>query len=87
MITASEDIIVVIDEIGKMECFSPLFRDTVLQVLYSKHPVLGSIPLRGGPFIEEIKKCKDVLLIWVSEKNKDSLVNQIVERMTGLISL
>ena len=87
MIPVSEDMIVVIDEIGKMECFSPLFRDTVLQVLYSKHPVLGSIPLRGGPFIGEIKKRKDVLLIWVSEKNKDSLVNQIVERMTGLISL
>ena len=87
MIPASEDIIVVIDEIGKMECFSPLFRDTVLQVLDSKHPVLGSIPLRGGPFIEEIKKRKDVLLVWVSENNRDSLVNQIVDRMTGLISI
>ena len=87
MIPANEDMIVVIDEIGKMECFSPLFRDTVLQVLDSKHPILGSIPLRDGPFIEEIKKRKDVLLIRVSENNRDSLVNQIGDRMTGLISL
>jgi len=79
MIPASEDVIVVIDEIGKMECFSPLFRDTVLQVLDSKHPVLGSIPLRGGPFIEEIKKRKDVLLIRVSEKNRDGLVNEFMK--------
>lgn len=76
MIAASEDITVVIDEIGKMECFSSLFQDTVLKALDSKNPVLGSIPLRGGYFIEEIKKRKDILLVGVSEKNRDTLANE-----------
>jgi len=48
------------------------------KVLDSKHPVLGSIPLRGGAFTEEIKKRKDVLLVWVSEKNRDGLANEFM---------
>jgi nucleoside-triphosphatase THEP1 len=76
IIPACEDTIVVIDEIGKMECFSSLFRDTVLKVLDSKNPVLGSISLRGGSFIEKIRKRKDILLVGVSEKNRDGLANE-----------
>ena len=49
MHTNDKNVIVVIDEIGKMECFSPLFRDTVMAILNSKNPVLGSIPGLGGP--------------------------------------
>ena len=37
----SPDILVVIDEIGKMECLSPAFRRAVLDVLDSVNPVLG----------------------------------------------
>ena len=54
MIPANEEMMVIIDEIGKMECFSPLFRETVIRILDSKHSVIGSIPLRGGLFIERI---------------------------------
>ena len=78
MIPACEDMTVVIDEIGKMECFSSLFRETVLEVLGSKNPVLGSLPLRGGAFIENIRKRKDILLVRVSEKNRDELVNEFL---------
>jgi len=74
----NENMIVVIDEIGKMECFSPLFRDTVTRVLNSKNPVLGSIPLSGGPLIEQIKQRDDILLIEVSKDNRDSLVKNFV---------
>jgi len=66
--------LVVIDEIGKMECLSPLFRETVVRILDSIHPVVGSVPLKGGPFIQQIKERKDVLLIKVSENNRDELV-------------
>lgn len=67
--------IVVIDEIGKMECLSRLFRKTLLDVLDSEHPVIGSIALKGDPFIRKIKERTDVELIRVSEKNRDTLIN------------
>jgi nucleoside-triphosphatase len=74
MIPGSEDAMVVIDEIGKMECFSPLFKNTLVQTLDSKNPVLGSISLRGNQFIQRIKERKDVRLVQVSEMNRDMLV-------------
>ena len=78
MHTNNKNVIVVIDEIGKMECFSPLFRDTVMGILNSKNPVLGSIPLTGGPFIVGIKQRGDIQLIKVSKDNRDYLVEKFV---------
>jgi nucleoside-triphosphatase THEP1 len=70
-----EDQMVVIDEIGKMECSSTLFKETLVRVLESKNPILGSIALKGGQFIEKVKKRKDVHLIRVTEKNRDIYVD------------
>jgi len=75
--------IVIIDEIGKMECFSPLFRKTLSEVLDSKNRVLGSIALKGGGFIQEIKGRRDVQLVMVSEKNRDSLVEELLGKIQG----
>ena len=66
---------VVIDEIGKMECFSSLFKKTVLDVLNMPNVVIGTISLRGDHFIKEIKGRSDVLVVEISEKNRDELPN------------
>ena len=71
---ASRGEMVVIDEIGKMECVSTLFRVALVEVLNSENRVLGSISLRGDAFIRNIQERKDVHLIRVSEKNRDALV-------------
>jgi len=75
---------VVIDEIGKMECLSPFFREALPKVLDSENLVIGSIAQKDNAFIEKIKEREDVLLVTVSEKNRDSLVlfllGQIPER-------
>ena len=68
-------VIVVIDEIGKMECLSSLFRASLITVLDSENPVIGSIALKGGPFIEKVKGRKDISLIEVTQKNRDELVH------------
>lgn len=69
--------IVIIDEIGKMECLSPLFRQTLMTILDSEHSVIGSIAQKGDRFIQKIKERDDVALIHVSEKNRDSLANAL----------
>jgi len=66
---------VVVDEIGKMECFSSLFRKTVLDALDMPNVVIGTISLRGDQFIKEIKSRSDVLVVEVSEKTRDELPN------------
>ena len=75
MVPAKADEIVVIDEIGKMECFSFLFRQTLVKVLDSDNSIIGSIALKGDKFIQKVKERTDVLLVHVTEKNRDELVN------------
>ena len=76
VIPANDQVVVVVDEIGKMECFSALFRQTLIRVLDSANTLIGSIALKGDAFIETIKKRPDTLLISVSDKNRDYLADE-----------
>jgi nucleoside-triphosphatase THEP1 len=84
MVPARSDQIVIIDEIGKMECLSVLFRETLVRTLDSPNTVIGSIALQGTPFIEALKKRADVLLVNVDEKNRDSLVPFLLGQIPSL---
>jgi nucleoside-triphosphatase len=75
MLPNQSDTIIVIDEIGKMECFSSLFRQTLMNILDSENPVIGTIAQKSDRFIQKIKERDDILLIHISEKNRDELVN------------
>ena len=74
-----EDPVVVIDEVGKMECLSTMFRKALLRALDSEDRLLGTIAAKGNAFIEGIKKRKDVTLIRVTEKNRDMLVQKALD--------
>ena len=76
--------LIIIDEIGKMECFSELFKDLVRQVLDSDKVVLATIALKGGGFIERIKKRDDVQLVELVESRREVLVEEIVREIEGL---
>ena len=69
--------LVVIDEIGKMECFSQKFKEAVMRALDSPIPVLGTIALKGGGFIEDVKSRPDVTVIQVTEKNRNALPDEL----------
>jgi nucleoside-triphosphatase THEP1 len=81
MIGHEPDQIIVIDEIGKMECFSDLFRETLVQALDGPNTVIGSIALKGSPFIEGIKRRPDVDVVLVSDENRDLLAAVIIDRI------
>jgi nucleoside-triphosphatase len=78
MIPDRKHMLVVIDEIGKMECFSELFKKTLVNLLDSNHRVLGSIAMKGDRFIRQIKARSDVLLVTVTITNRDNLESMFV---------
>jgi nucleoside-triphosphatase len=84
IVPASENLVIVVDEIGKMECFSRMFRQTLTKALDSVNPVIGSIALKGDAFISAIKKQPDTRLIKVSERNRDTLPEEIAGLLTNL---
>ncbi|WP_242394435.1 nucleoside-triphosphatase [Anaeromyxobacter oryzisoli] len=73
--------LVVIDEIGKMECLSPTFVRAARRALTGPVPVLGSVALVGGGFIPEAKRLPGVEVIPLSRDNRDSLPTTIAERL------
>ena len=71
--------LIVIDEIGKMELFSNLFRDLINNVMDADKQVLASIALKGNGFIQAIKRRPDIRLIEVTKGNREHLPNEIIE--------
>ncbi len=70
--------VVVIDEIGKMELFSPAFKDAVLEALDSKKRVLGTIMFTSHPWADDIKRHPDFALITVTRANRQQVLARIV---------
>lgn len=70
--------IVVIDEIGKMELCSELFKLSVIKVLESDKMVLATIKEVEDPFVEKIKAMPNTRVLNITEKNRDGLTDKIL---------
>ena len=71
--------LVMIDEIGKMECFSKLFITLVSRLLESKPLFIATVAMKGGGLITEIKKRNDIQLFEVNRKNQDMIIGRILK--------
>ncbi|UCD28205.1 MAG: NTPase [Planctomycetota bacterium] len=76
--------IIIIDEIGKMECFSHPFITAVLQLLDKSIPVVATIAVKGGGFISEVKDRDDVEIWQVNKVNRDELPRQLAQAVSLL---
>ncbi len=65
--------LIVIDEIGKMECKSREFLRLIDEVLDSRKSVLATIARKGDGLIDDIKKRSDVHLVEITVKNRDTV--------------
>ncbi|OGP69746.1 MAG: hypothetical protein A2169_10000 [Deltaproteobacteria bacterium RBG_13_47_9] len=74
--------LIIIDEIGKMECLSDKFKKILIDILDSEKWVIGTIALKGSGLIAEIKEREDVKLFEISQSNRDSLLSEILEEVT-----
>jgi nucleoside-triphosphatase len=75
---AQQCTLVVVDEIGKMELFSPRFREVVTQVMASGKKVLGTIMLNPNPFADAIKRQPNVNLITVTRENYEKALAELL---------
>ena len=74
--------LIVIDEIGTMECFSEKFVAAVRRLLESDKSVLGTVAQKGAGLISEVKSYPGVRLIALTHDNRDEMVAEIVHTLS-----
>lgn len=79
--------IIILDEIGKMECFSNVFKQSAINALDASNLVIGTITLGGDDFIAGIKNREDIEIIEVTMGNRDSLPDLILRKISGLLDV
>jgi nucleoside-triphosphatase len=73
--------LIVIDEIGKMECASDCFRSAVAKALDAPVNVLATLGISNLPFLQAVRERADVELLTLTERNRDSLVAELCTRL------
>lgn len=73
----------VIDEIGRMECFSDAFVELVRGLLRSGVPLVATVSQRAGGFVAEVRDHPRAELVSVTRRNRDRLPGRILEWIAG----
>ncbi len=77
--------ILVLDGIGKMECFSEVFKGAVTKALNSSNIVIGTIALGGDDFIMDVRSREDVEIHEVTQNNRKLLAEFILSSISDLM--
>jgi nucleoside-triphosphatase len=77
--------LIVIDEIGKMECASGRFRRAVEDALDAPVNVLATLGIGHLPFFQAVRERPDVELLALTERNRDALVEELCARLRKLM--
>lgn len=76
------DELVIVDEVGKMECLSREFRQAIRKIVEGPYKVLGTIAKKGNSFIEKLKKHPGLMIIEVTRENRDELPVRLNELLS-----
>jgi len=74
--------LIVIDEIGKMECFSEKFVAVTRRLFASDKSVLATVARKGSGLISEIKNYPGTQLFKLTRENRDKTVAEILQLLS-----
>ncbi|RMG68459.1 MAG: AAA family ATPase [Calditrichaeota bacterium] len=66
-----------VDEIGKMESYSALFRQWIEELLELANPLVATISLAAHPWIEKIRTRADVELLTIQPRHWQPVLHQV----------
>lgn len=72
--------VLVADEIGRMQLYSRLFRQTILEAVRTGHPLLGTIMLGRNPYADRIRSHRNVQLLTLTAENRTEILNVLRAR-------
>jgi nucleoside-triphosphatase len=74
----------VIDEIGKMECFSERFVTTVRRLFASDRSALATVAQKGTGLISEVKNHPAAKLFNLTRQNRDETIAEVLQILSYL---
>jgi nucleoside-triphosphatase len=74
----------IIDEIGKMECFSKKFVTAVRRLFVSDKSLLATVAQKGSGLISEVKSYPDTKLFNLTAQNRDKTITEILQILIEL---
>ena len=74
----------VIDEVGKMECFSKEFVAAIRRLFKSDKSVLATVALKGSGLISEVKNDPDTKLFNLTRHNSERTIDEILQSLSFL---
>jgi nucleoside-triphosphatase len=74
----------VIDEIGRMECFSEKFISAVRRLFASEKSVLATVAQKGKGLISEVKKYPNIKLFNLTRSDRDRTIAEILQALSFL---
>ncbi len=77
-IALSENRLLIIDEIGKMELFSKRFKELILKVFQTEIPFLGTILYKPHPFCDRLKDWRGIKLLTLRMSEYDKTYDKII---------
>jgi nucleoside-triphosphatase len=77
--------VVVVDELGKMELASALFRDAVTELLRRDVAVVATVHLARHQFTDALKRRPDNPVVGVTEATRDALPEQLMDCLVGAL--
>ena len=81
---ATKTNLIIIDEIGKMECLSDKFKNLVRLIFDSDKLVIATIAFKSSGFIAELRSRGDVKLFELTHDNRNSLLPGILKAVRGV---
>jgi nucleoside-triphosphatase len=77
----AQDGVVLIDELGKMELASEVFREAVLRLFDSPLDIVATVHVFHDPLTAELKQRTDVERERVTHASRDGLPRQLAQRL------
>ncbi|HEX5042256.1 MAG TPA: nucleoside-triphosphatase [Candidatus Polarisedimenticolaceae bacterium] len=78
---APETRLVVVDEVGKMEAFSPGFREAITDLLAGSVAVLGTVAVHGVGFVKKVRHDPRVTLVRMTRASREAIVGDLLRRL------
>jgi nucleoside-triphosphatase len=75
--------LIVVDEVGKMECLSPHFVAAMERLWNASVPLLITVAEKGGGYIARMKGKPGARLITVTPGNREGLPDRILAMLSG----